>query len=100
MVGAVGVIAVAQVGIGADAGHHRRLLVPPQQRVVLGQAAAQASRGEGGQDRLESGEVHGRGVSGLVSDAGTWGEWSLWELPPTPAWGTSTRCRQQGAPIN
>lgn len=93
---------MAQVGVGADAGHRRRgrLLVPAQQRVVLGQAAAQTSRGESGQAGLETGEVHGRGVSSLVSDAGTWGQWSLWELPPTPAWGTSTRCRQQGAPIN
>lgn len=100
--GAVGGVAVAQVGVGADAGHRGRgrLLVPPQQRVVLGQTAAQASRGERGQAARGGGEVDGRGVGGLVSDAGAWGQGGLRELPPTPAGGTSTRCRQQGAPVN
>lgn len=100
--GAVGGVAVAQVGVGADAGNRGRgrLLVPTQQCIVLRQPAAQAARGEGREAARRRAEVYGRGVGGLVSDAGAWGQGGLRELPPTPAGGTSTRCRQQGAPVN
>lgn len=100
--GAVGGVAVAQVRVGADAGNRGRgrLLVPTQQCIVLRQPAAQAARGEGREAARRRAEVYGRGVGGLVSDAGAWGQGGLRELPPTPAGGTSTRCRQQGAPVN
>lgn len=62
-----------------------------QQCIVLRQTAAQAPWGEGWQASLETGEVHRRGVGGLVRDAGARGQRCLWQLPPATAWGASTR---------